>query len=739
MAKKKKGGNNRKDARGYGQTSTSIPQPTSQAPPPKPAAGRAQPKPPPQGRGQKNVATAPPAKNKVVQVSTKTHESLLQLLLKLTEQENLGNPHQSSRIVPAAAAQPRILDSKVAKVVERLEELKFTLPQIEQVATALGYGFTTIETTLDWLCFHLPSSELPSLFTEQQVRDDLHQQQQDDDQFTVFKFSSPATEDGASSTPHESPDVLFPVGVSSSGIGKQPTEKLEQQQKDDEDAEARKAWLLSQYAYEDSEDEEETSINEKSAGVTLDSTNPPQDSENRGTTKPEESVGSPPSMSPQEIQLSQLEEELKVAREELNNEANNYMRSKQETKELASQVKKLQQQVSGLRKKVEKQRAKQRAIPAKTTDEDAPPLNDNIFQNEIEEDDDNNDGYGADLFASFGGASSQEAVEPVQGDVASSNSSSKQDLTIVDYSIPGGWTGTTPQKTLNEYYQHKKRKGLAKPKYFKLPGNRGNKKDCGYRLVISTEKGEKIEFQQDKGVHVNFLGDVQEYLAIQALYALEPMQPLYQRFPPAFRDLWLSWLHVVEQEVIQQRQDIETVRVKKVERILSLINESSTSALASEAETPKDTSPLKQNVSPSIAPQTQGDAGTGRLPDSWEDSDSWEDYGNEPDDTDALPTVDTNQPNTSPKTEIRSSKLSYSAKGAQLRDEFVQRQSTKPYQQMLQLRKALPMFSFRETLLNTIRDNPVTILCAETGAGKYVTACFVVCNVPKVISFCFAN
>lgn len=44
--------------------------------------------------------------------------------------------------------------------------------------------------------------------------------------------------------------------------------------------------------------------------------------------------------------------------------------------------------------------------------------------------------------------------------------------------------------------------------------------------------------------------------------------------------------------------------------------------------------------------------------------------------------------------------------------------STPSYRRMLVVRKTLPVFSFRESILSTIDKNQVTIICGETGCGK---------------------
>jgi HrpA-like RNA helicase len=57
--------------------------------------------------------------------------------------------------------------------------------------------------------------------------------------------------------------------------------------------------------------------------------------------------------------------------------------------------------------------------------------------------------------------------------------------------------------------------------------------------------------------------------------------------------------------------------------------------------------------------------------------------------------------------------------GETLKKEFIARQKTRAYQSMSKMRESLPMYSYRSQLLKTIRENAVTVLCAETGAGEF--------------------
>jgi primosomal protein N' len=63
-----------------------------------------------------------------------------------------------------------------------------------------------------------------------------------------------------------------------------------------------------------------------------------------------------------------------------------------------------------------------------------------------------------------------------------------------------------------------------------------------------------------------------------------------------------------------------------------------------------------------------------------------------------------------------------SAQGMKLQSSFREEQVTMQYQStMLEARKTLPMFTHRQQLLETIKENHVTVLYAETGAGKTST------------------
>ena len=53
-----------------------------------------------------------------------------------------------------------------------------------------------------------------------------------------------------------------------------------------------------------------------------------------------------------------------------------------------------------------------------------------------------------------------------------------------------------------------------------------------------------------------------------------------------------------------------------------------------------------------------------------------------------------------------------------LQKEFIERMSTPSYQKMKAVRDTLPMLQYRQTILDAVKDHPVVIVQADTGAGK---------------------
>jgi ATP-dependent RNA helicase DHX29 len=359
----------------------------------------------------------------------------------------------------------------------------------------------------------------------------------------------------------------------------------------------------------------------------------------------------------------------------LNDEAQKYMMSKHEIQEMRKKARQLRNAVQGFRRKVQKS--------SKAADKEDTRNPTTFVSEEAESDNDN-----AGLFSIFeqDGDDAQESPEaPVgehsdQGGLCSMFEDESEEAVDVppittaapDYSIPSKWTSKTPKKILEEWCQNKK---VHRPTYHQRSAG-------GAQIIVNTKPSISIEEERP---FADFT-DAQHYLATRALYELNPNLPMYRLLPPVFRDLWLSWLAGVKQEKDAEKQQSVDTKERKMKNLVDVILSQRTVGLV--AKTTRDSF----EVTPDVVTETP------EVRDTLEDNvaATWEDKVSEP--------------------ELQREEIS--AQGRKLQRSFCKKQVTLQYQSMLEARKSLPMFTYRQQLLKTIRENQVTVLCAETGAGK---------------------
>ena len=595
-----------------------------------------------QGSTQQQKQQQPPSattKTTSTSVSSKAHNEIKALLELGTNGEGTKQAENiTSSVVPPSVR----FESRLSNIIDRLEELKFSDSQVEQVVKSLQYEIT-LETALDWLCLNLNTLELPALFTDIKLRETLSTVTTSES-LSVLKPAVPAAGSIVVDAHKENVLVATPkpnhseVATSASSIAGE----LQNQQREEE--EERKKWLLQQYEYE--EDGE--------AGVVAEEAHLSMDDELEAQL-----------LSPEEIRLAEEEQQLRDMEADLNNDANNYMRSKHEIKQLQNEVKKMRQQVAGLRKRIQRIKAKPQQ---KEEHNGAAEVASNAVVEQQEEEE-----YGGGIFDVFGQSNDDK-------DVVTEPKAAPKTTQQLDCRIPKGWTGTTPQKKLEEICKKQK---LHKPKYFKLPCNEG------FRLSVSTKKNQHA--MEWEARHVDFQKDssLKDYLATHALYATDPTLQLYSIFPPAFRDLWLSWTNKVKEEKDQVLQESNAAKQQRLDHFMSLI---------SGLQINQTVKPTKENAL-QMCPKHDLNKDDAIVDDETYD---WDDSI-----TEELP--------------VRL-KITATGLGKKMQASFKQRQSTPSYQKMQAIRRSLPMESFRQTVLETVRQNSVTILCAETGAGK-VTPC----------------
>jgi ATP-dependent RNA helicase DHX29 len=633
MGKSKRAKKRYNDARGYGQQPTKSKAPSISS---KPAAG----------------------------VSKQTHENI-QTLVDTLSIQNEANKNGKSIETAAVVIDSRFV-SKLTNIVGRLLELGFTDDQLDALAADLPVSEWRLEGALDWLCLNVSTLDLPPLFTDGNLRDAMRSEDRktnggSDKGLTVLKFVAKdqhrqhERQDSIPCPPHN--DDPLPPSFPKDMVSRKEQERKEQDEKEKAEQKAR---LLAQYAY----DEEEYYSDDYDE----------EEEEHKTPETFDQAVVAPESLQkPQELkvlsaieqEIQQKEFELKELEADLGSEANNYMRSKQEIKELQNQVKQLRKHIAGLARKVQKEKRQQEQEEmAATVKSETKSGNDD----EIEE-------YsGVDLFG--GGGFFDSAPESTKNDTSKEVVTAEEYKPLIDAIIPKAWTGTTPKKILDEICRKTKR---GRPKFKTLPAR------AGYKLSL-LDRPETKDNKEWNALEVDFArgSSLQDYLALQALYSTSPSMPLYRMFPPAFRDLWLLWTDELKEEKSKIELKLQAVESARIDRLVTIIQ------------------------------SKQGDAAitSGKVPTTMEESrdtfpeldKDWEDFAGKDDIAENM-------------AQVTPTKLGY-----QLQQDFTKRQATHEYQQMLSQRQNLPVTAYRYQFLEAVDKHSVVILQADTGAGKSTQA-----------------
>lgn len=734
MGRKKKKSSKGQDARGYQQQ-----QQQHQEQPRSAAAGGPGRRPLPQQQQRRQqqqkfpaaaVAAAAATPYSCSTSMTPTKQNVLEHLIDDLKQQPLLLLQSAPGSTSAATGERAIMSDRfmkrLSKIYTMLLELQFTESQIGDVVKALGFDIT-FELALDWFCLHIATTDLPPLFTDGQVRDAAATAATTATNNTAggsaAAATSTATADLTVIVPVSSnttttttttaadvetdhiPHQLPPTAATTDDDAFEPRRRR-QQQRDDTAAAATaneteeviadasfKASILAQYQYVDDVDVDfEEDVVEGMLKETQHLTMRPQqhmddtidddDDENAcAVHTTTQAALPPPPPTAEEVRLQQLTTELDEAEADLNDEAGCYMKSKHELNDLKRQVKKLRQMVDGVRRKVEQQQRARRRIDA--TDETV-----TTDAGITEEDDDGVDdegecGFGASMFDKDPEPTTNNT--PTAGEngtaVNGGGTSSSKAWLVPDDAIPKSWTGKTPRQVLEESCRKQR---LPRPTFTQIPPS-----GCS---VIVKRSGRILVDIREEGPFSN-QKDAQHYVATKALYELNPELPLYRLLPPFYRDLVQTMLTTDKQnedDAVREQQQRKTERIEELVRSIPI---------------PQQSASIAEVVKSDIAAEEPEPDDVVQL--SWDDAD-------EEEEADAEGGGTTTPKNISKNT----SNVEGSRRFARQREGFTRRRHSNQYQTMLKQRKALPMYSFRDDILAKIRDNPVTIISAETGAGK---------------------
>ena len=373
------------------------------------------------------------------------------------------------------------------------------------------------------------------------------------------------------------------------------------------------------------------------------------------------------SRSPEQIRLESLENEIKELMTDLSDEAANYQRSKYEIKDMKKALQKLKVERSKLNMKVDKLLTTATQITKNTVK--ANDKNDIIHTFIDSRDEDA-------MFGMFDNEylGNLQTTTPTQQPIVPEIQESTFDpfrLSSQGRSIAKDWTGKTPKILLEE---HCKKHKLPRPTFTKLFGTRD-----GCRVSIKRNKGNPLMLEH-AGPFFDFK-DAQEYASTHALYILAPDLPLYRLMPLAFSDLWQSWLKLVEDARQAQKDELAQDKDDRVQQLIELI----TNQMSLSGSKQSDKTMYKENelqLASLLSTLNGVHDSNGKI---------------------CVSVLSPFEP-----TNL----------GHKLQSDFTERQTTPVYREMKHLRVTLPMHAYREQLLQTINENIVTVLHAETGAGK---------------------
>lgn len=358
----------------------------------------------------------------------------------------------------------------------------------------------------------------------------------------------------------------------------------------------------------------------------------------------------------EEIRLESIEKQIEMDTASLNDEAANYMRSKYELEELKKRLKKSQQLAKAMRKKIEKRKAKE-----------LEQMNENLDVCKDSRSDEEDYNGGMDIFFEKSTPDINRENEVKLDHVASSTG-------IISAGIPPGWTGKSPKDLL---FERCRKRSMPLPTFSKIAGTRNG---CAVTIKVAPKDKQVINHE---GPFSSF-NDAQQYTSTLSLYQLEPNLPMHSLLPQPFKDLWKSLLEKEASERKQIKITEENDRNAEIAELLTSIEKL--------LETPKES--VRGNLLKDVVQESMP-------PDDWDGQ-----Y------------IESEDEMKSAHMKERKIKYRSGRQGEILQEKFRKKQLSYRYQEMLKSRKSLPIYEYRSQILENIQNNAVTVICAETGAGK---------------------
>ncbi|KAG0346255.1 hypothetical protein BG004_002057 [Podila humilis] len=248
------------------------------------------------------------------------------------------------------------------------------------------------------------------------------------------------------------------------------------------------------------------------------------------------------------------------------------------------------------------------------------------------------------------------------------------------------WSGASPKTVLAEFCRKKDR-------HSKIAFKKATESTPSVSLatVTITWGNGSISTAEMKDEGCESFTEAENYVATKILYDLTSL-PMYRSLPPTYRDLWLEWIDEMEMEGRQAKKMLDGERLLFIKTL--------------SAQMPKRICGESKHV---------------------ENSDDLQE-----------------------QTQLIDKEVVITDVGRAFQSSWKKRLNRPAYQKLFEKRKELPMFQFREQLLDLLKLNQVVIVSGETGCGKSTQVpqylvesmmeeglgdqCDIVCTQPRRIS-----
>lgn len=253
------------------------------------------------------------------------------------------------------------------------------------------------------------------------------------------------------------------------------------------------------------------------------------------------------------------------------------------------------------------------------------------------------------------------------------------------------WTGKSPKQFLIDWVR-KHLKGSPPPKFKKI-----QVKVDRFKSTCIVEKSKEDILSVTPDILCENLKDSEHLSCTLALYHLCRGQPIHQLLPPPYRNVWLDWADAEKKKKDEAKEKVDKPRDQFISRLMKKLN-------IDEGPT-KIGKEMKSGQKPKTSDEEESKE---------DDEDDWESLADKgqlediaPGSQAALQHMETTKTATH-----RKNNNSHLTKALQAR------QATDLYQELLEGRKLLPVFQFKEEVLSAVRSHNVVVIAGETGSGK---------------------